>query len=219
MTLRRMFAVVSFVAVAGCGSDTSSSTGGSDGVSNMAGKGGVAIVMSSSGGSSAFQTADANLASSVSNCTTTPATCKPEKVLLSAKVYLSSFVARTLDGKLIDVEMDLSAPVDLLSLVSGKNAVLPKGSLPPGTYDQIVIVMKTVELTLLSGMKVAISPPGGGWTAIVAVAKPFIVKEGETTSITLDFRMDLSFVCPIANWDLLPKVECTNTNNGASPKS
>ena len=204
MTPRRMFAALCLVAIAGCGGD---------GPSNTAGKGRVAIVMSTSGGSLASPVASASLDSSgPANCTSQPV-CRPEKVLLAAKVYLSSILARTIDGKLIDVEMDLSAPLDLLSLASGKDAVLPKGSLPPGTYDQIVVVMKTIELTLSSGMKVAISPPGGGWTAIVAVAKPFTVKEGETTSIALDFRIDLSFVCPIADWDLHPRVECNHTHN------
>jgi hypothetical protein len=210
MTLRKLLAAVSLVAMAGCGAD---------GTSGVVGKGQVAIVMSTTGGVASPATVNLDTGSApavacgASTGCPSPSTCQAGNVLQAATVSLSSILARDIDGKLTNVTIDLSKPVDLLALVGGQNATLPVGSLPPGTYDQIVVVMKTVEVTLVSGMKVAITPPGGGWTVIVAVAQPFTVVEGGTTTIALDFHMDLSFVCAIASWDLKPKLECDHTHH------
>ncbi len=125
----------------------------------------------------------------------------------AAGVTFSAIVARTLDGKLVDVTIDLPVTVDLLALVNGKEATLPAGFLPPGTYDQFVVVMARLELTLASGTKIAITPPGGGWTAVVPVAPPFTVVAGETTTVPLTFRRDLSFGCSLGGWDFHPEFE------------
>ncbi|HXV77468.1 MAG TPA: hypothetical protein VD788_14230 [Candidatus Polarisedimenticolaceae bacterium] len=60
------------------------------------------------------------------------------------------------------------------------------GTLPPGNYDQLVVVMTDVEYVLEDGTKVKITPPGGGWTSIVPVC-PFEVVEGAMTTIDLRF--------------------------------
>lgn len=204
MTIRRMFApgalVVSLVALAACGGD------GMD----AAGKGRVAIVMSASGANlaSALDAAGASASSRSSD------RCDPGQALQAASVTLSSILARTLDGILTDVTIDLPLAVDVLSLGNGQDATLPVGFLPPGTYDQLVIVMTKVEVTLLDGTKVAVTPPGGGWTAIVPVAEPFTVVDGETTTVTLNFRRDLSFACGAGKWEFHPRFECGPRNGG-----
>jgi hypothetical protein len=110
----------------------------------------------------------------------------------AAEVTFSSVLARNLDGELINVAIDLPVTVDLMALVEGRTAELPIGSLPPGTYDQIVVVMSKVALTTLNGTLIEITPPGGGWTAIVHVV-PFEVIEGETTTVRIIFRPKQSF--------------------------
>jgi hypothetical protein len=201
MTLRRWFAsgalLVSLVALAACG-------GGMD----TAGKGRVSIVMSGAGGSLA--TAEADLSAS----TGSHGDCAADQGLQAANVTLSSILARTLDGILTDVAIDLPVTVDVLTLSSGQEATLPVGFLPPGTYDQLVVVMTKVEVTLRDGTKVAVTPPGGGWTAIVPVAQPFTVTEGETTTITLRFRRDLSFACGLGRWEFHPTFECHHGRGG-----
>jgi hypothetical protein len=123
-------------------------------------------------------------------------------------VTFSSLLARSLDGVLTDVTVALPVTVDVFSLGNGKDAALPAGFLPPGTYDQLVVVTTEVELTLLDGTKIAISPPGGGWTSIVSVKEPFTVVDGQTTTVTLKFRKDLSFACGSGNWEYHPKFDC-----------
>ncbi len=126
----------------------------------------------------------------------------------AASVTFSSILARTLDGKLVDVTIDLPVTVDLLALVNGRQATLPAGFLPPGTYDQFVVVMTRLELTLASGTKLTITPPGGGWTAVVPVSPPFTVAENATTTVALTFRRDLSFGCGSGGWEFHPEFEC-----------
>jgi hypothetical protein len=163
------------------------------GQGGTAGKGQVSIVLSSSAASAALMSSQGD-----HHCGAPQA----------ASVTFSSLLARTLDGTLIDVTIALPVTVDLLSLVNGKEATLPAGFLPPGTYDQFVVVMRSVELTLASGTVVTITPPGGGWTAIVRVAQPFTVVEGETTTVTLRFRAERSFVCGLGEWEFHPEFEC-----------
>ena len=108
--------------------------------------------------------------------------------LQSANVTFTSLMARTLDGQLVGVTVDLPTTVDVLTLLNGHEVTLPVGFLPPGTYDQLVIVMSNVDLVTENGTHVTITPPGGGWTSIVNVRTPFVVTEGQTTNIELKFR-------------------------------
>ncbi len=174
------------------------------GGSDTAGKGQLSVVLSSSNALAA----NGRSASAMSTGpgSSSDGTCQGGAQ--AASVTFSSILARTLDGSLVDVTIPLSEPVDLLSLVNGKQATLPVGFLPPGTYDQLVVVMKSVELTLASGAKIAMTPPGGGWTAIVRVAQPFTVEADTTTTVTFNFRRDLSFGCRGGGWEFHPEFEC-----------
>ena len=203
-TLALGAAAVSLAVLAACGGGSSE---------DIAGKGRVAIVMSAAGGSVAA--ADAETPEHGDDCDVA-------RVLQSADVTFSSMLARTLDGVLTDVTIDLPVTVDLLALGDGKDATLPLGFLPPGTYDQLVVVMTEVEVTLLNGTKIAVTPPGGGWTAIVRVAEPFTVAEGQTTTITLKFRRDLSFGCGFGAWSTTPGSTATSRHaslSGRAPPS
>ena len=108
--------------------------------------------------------------------------------LETANVTIASLLARNTDGVLVDLDMDLPQTIDLKSLVSGEQVTLPAGTLPAGEYDQLVVVMTELELTYLDGGKIALTPPGGGWTSIVRVAQ-FTVTDGEDATIELQFRM------------------------------
>lgn len=161
------------------------------------GTGRVSIVLSSSGA------AIGATAPAPAPAYDTPAPADDERACTApraASVTFSGIVARALDGTLVDVTIALPVTVDLLALVSGERATLPDGFLPPGTYDQLVVVMRQLELTLASGTKIAVTPPGGGWTAVVPLAPPVTVVAGETTTIPLKFRRDLSLRCVVGDW-------------------
>lgn len=112
--------------------------------------------------------------------------------LSSANVTFASILARNLDGQLIDLDVDLPSTIDLVSLNNGKEITFPPGTLPPGDYDQLVVVLTEVEAVFKDGGSVAITPPGGGWTSIVRVA-PFTVVEGQTTTIELNLHLGKAF--------------------------
>jgi Domain of unknown function (DUF4382) len=132
--------------------------------------------------------------------------------LQAANVAFASILARNLDGQLINVTIELPVTVDVLGLVTGGAVTLPAGFLPPGTYDQLVIVMTKVELTLANGTVVTIDPPGGGWTSIVRVTDPFTVAEGQTTTVNLRFRQG-GFQWLNDHWDFNPEFDCRGGNN------
>jgi hypothetical protein len=128
--------------------------------------------------------------------------------LQAANVTFTSFQARTLDGRLVSVTGALPFTVDVLQVVNGREVSLPIGFLPPGTYDQLVVVMSEVELVGQDGGKIAITPPGGGWTAIVNVREPFVVTEGQTTTIRLKFRWWSAFQHDDHGFRFDPEFDC-----------
>jgi hypothetical protein len=89
--------------------------------------------------------------------------------------------------------MELPAMVDVVAMEEGGRTVtLPDGTLPPATYDQIVVVMTHVEGVLWDGTIITITPPGGGWTAIVPVC-PFEVADGSTAIVGLMLPVRTAF--------------------------
>jgi hypothetical protein len=115
---------------------------------------------------------------------------RPRPLIKAANVTFTSILARNLDGVLVDVDMDLPVTVDVVTLETGKQIQLPEGELPAATYDQVVVVMKGVSLVLWDDTEISITPPGGGWTAIVPICPPLVVEEGgeSTVSLTLDVK-------------------------------
>ena len=173
---------------------------GGNGMTN-GGKGRVQFVMSS--------TATApTVAADTSGGSTT------DHTITAANVTFASILARNLDGKLINVTIDLPVTVDLLTLGTGGTFTLPAGFLPPDTYDQLVIVMTKVSLTLADGTVVTIDPPGGGWTSVINVTSPFAVVEGQTTSVTIKFHPDRSFSWLGSSWGFNPEFDCDGHHDG-----
>lgn len=116
----------------------------------------------------------------------------------TANVTLSSVLVRTEDGELVDLDLDLPLTVDLVKVEGGKQIVLPDGTLPIDSYDQVVLVITSVQATRADGTVLTIEPPGGGWTAIVPVC-PFEVDEGQTVVVGLALNVRNSFL-NVGNW-------------------
>jgi hypothetical protein len=135
----------------------------------------------------------------------------------SASVTFSSFLARNLDGVLVNVDMELPATVDVLALRDSEEVSLPAGVLPPATYDQLVVVMTQVEVVTHDGTGIAITPPGGGWTAIVPVC-PFEVVDGETTSVGLRFMGGKAFSWRHGRHHFRPHFECDGGDPEPEPQ-
>ena len=117
----------------------------------------------------------------------------------SANVTFSSTLARDLDGVLVNVEYPegegLPTTVDVVALDGGKQVTLPTGTLPPATYDQVVLVMTEVQGVTFDGTTITIEPPGGGWTAVVPLCQ-FTVEDADppaTVAIQFDLRQAFSW--------------------------
>ena len=127
--------------------------------------------------------------------------------LQNVNVTFSDLLARNLDGDLVEMSIGLPQIVDLIPLINGQQVSLPMGTLPAGTYDQLVVVITFVELVFTDGGKIALTPPGGGWTKIVAV-EPFEVIDGQTTTIELRFRPFDAFRELDGQFQFFPDFEC-----------
>ena len=126
---------------------------------------------------------------------------------VSANVTFASILARNLDGVLVDVNMELPATVDVMTMEGGREVTLPDGDLPPATYDQIVVVITQVEGLTNDGTAVAITPPGGGWTTIVPIC-PFVVEDGATAVVGLQLSVKRSFFWSNNRFHFQPRFEC-----------
>ncbi len=129
------------------------------------------------------------------------------RFLQSANVTFSSILARNLDGVLVDVMMALPVTVEVLSMDGGKEVRLPDAILPPATYDQVVVVMTQVEVVTSDGTTIRITPPGGGWTAIVPIC-PFVVEQGATTTVGLTFMLEHAFKWRDNRFHFQPRFVC-----------
>jgi hypothetical protein len=113
----------------------------------------------------------------------------PIPLYRSVKLTFSSILARNLDGVLVDVVMDLPVTVDASLLEAGHVIELPEGELPVGTYDEVVFVVRKVEVVLWNHTRVTIEPPGGGWTSNVPLCPPVEVEEGGTATVNLKLQV------------------------------
>lgn len=108
-------------------------------------------------------------------------------VITGAAVRISDIKARsTTLQELVDVAVTLPIDIDLLGMSGDGSVELPVGTLPPDTYDQIVVVISALIVTAEDGTRITIEPPGGGWTTEVPT-EPFEVVDGEVTTIMLEF--------------------------------
>jgi hypothetical protein len=131
----------------------------------------------------------------------------------SANVTFSSVLARNLDGQLVDVAMELPVTLDVLVMDGGRSIELPDGELPAATYDQVVVVMRSFEVVTGDGTTVAVTPPGGGWTAIVPLC-PFTVDESTTTTVGLQLELRKSLFWSNGRYLFQPRFRCETPDDG-----
>lgn len=129
------------------------------------------------------------------------------RFLTSANVTLSSILARNLEGVLVHVDVDLPVTVDVLSMDGATEVMLPDAILPLAAYDQVVVVITQVEVVTFDGTTIRITPPGGGWTAIVPIC-PFVVEQGATTTVGLTFMIEHAFKWRDNRFHFQPRFVC-----------
>lgn len=129
----------------------------------------------------------------------------------TANVTLSSVMVRSEDGELIELDSDLPITVDVVKIDGGKQVQLPDGFLPPGNYDQVVLVITAVQGVSHDGTVITIEPPGGGWTAVVPICT-LEVLEGETIPIGIGFNVRNSFLQLGNWWSFQPRLRSLNNN-------
>ena len=130
----------------------------------------------------------------------------------SAEITIARIVARNLGGQLIDVGMELPVSVDLITLVQGGTFELPAGSLAVGSYDQLIVVIGALQVTLSNGTVSDVDPPGGGWMAIVRT-DAFDVVEGEVTTLNLHFRAEHAFKWTQGQLEFDPEFDCDHDHD------
>jgi hypothetical protein len=109
-----------------------------------------------------------------------------------AHVTISAASAIAADGTLVPLAGE-EVEVDLLTLQDGAMIELAADILPAGEYSGLLLVLTKARLVTDEGTTITIELPPGGVEKEVPVS--FVVIEGEATTITLDFRVDLSFKC------------------------
>src|SRR5512143_1495681 len=126
--------------------------------------------------------------------------------LKAAVITISGIEARTTDGTWVQVETGLPVDVDLVAMLNAGNSItLPADLLPEGQYNALQVRITQVRLTLMDDTKIAITPPGTGWTAQIAV--DFSVVAGQSTVVNLNLRMDSSFKVLNGAFEFEPEIE------------
>jgi hypothetical protein len=189
--LGRALAIGLALAVAGCNGDGALGSN----------EGRVRLILSRDNGGSA---AGSNAAASVAAAHDDDDRDRAALMFESANVTLSSILVRTLDGVLVDVDVDLPVVVDVVEIDGGKRVQLPDGVLPADIYDQVVLVMTAVQGTTANGTVITIEPPGGGWTAVIPIC-PLEVLEGATATVGITLNVRNSFLRLGNRWSFEPR--------------
>jgi len=129
----------------------------------------------------------------------------------TANVTLGSVMLRTENGELIELNSELPLTVDVVKIDEGRRVQLPDGFLPPGSYDQVVLVITSVQAVSTDGTLITIDPPGGGWTAIVPICRIDVV-EGETVPVGIAFNVRSSFLQLGNWWSFQPRLRSMDNN-------
>jgi hypothetical protein len=104
------------------------------------------------------------------------------------------------------VQGSFPVTIDVIALAqSGGTRTLPADVLPEGHYDAIQITITAVNLTLNSGTKIAITPPGTGWEVVIRAS--FDVVAGQETVVTINLRCDHSFSFLNGEFEFDPEFE------------
>ncbi len=125
--------------------------------------------------------------------------------LQAAVVTFSGIQARSLDGMWVDVAGEFPMTVDLLTLVDGRTMMLAADAVPAGDYAALRITIQSVQLVAEDGTAFDITLPGAGTQALIPVS--FMVVEGQATTITLDFKVELSFEFDGSEFEFEPEIE------------
>lgn len=133
----------------------------------------------------------------------------------TANVTFSSILARNASGELVNVEMDLPTTVDVVAMDRGSQVSLPDGALAAGTYDQLVVVMTQVNGVAKDSTQISLTPPGGGWTAIVPIC-PFTVDQGASTTVSLQFMLRQAFSWNGTRFRFQPQFQCESNSSTSS---
>jgi len=132
--------------------------------------------------------------------------------IAQANVTFSAMQAHSAGGGDVPVSGSFPMSVDLLTLVNGRTITLAAESIPPGSYDRLDVTISAVSLTLTNGTKVDITLPAGGRTAMIPTS--FTVELGQPVTVTLDFRVDLSFKFDGAEFEFEPEIEIEGIEHG-----
>jgi len=126
--------------------------------------------------------------------------------LKAAVITISGIEARLADGTWVPVETGLPADVDLIAIINAGNAAtLPADLLPEGQYSALELRITQVQLTLMDDTKIAITPPGTGWTVQIPVN--FSVVPGQSTVVNLKLRCGSSFRFFDGEFEFDPEIE------------
>ena len=143
--------------------------------------------------------------------------------LANVNVTFSSLMARNLDGELVNQDIpggmhpgdihvwsplhDIPVADGHFAVGKGQGDIMPAGTLPPGMYDQIVVVIRKVEFVFVDGTSKVLTPTGGGWTRIIPV-ETFEVIDGQTITIELRFNPLHAFEELNGEFEFSPDFEC-----------
>jgi hypothetical protein len=118
---------------------------------------------------------------------------RPSWWFQSANVTLSSILVRNLNGVLVPLAIPLPITIDVVQIEGGRQIPLPDALLPPGIYDQVVVVMTAVQGLTHDGTVITVQPPGGGWTAVIPIC-PLPIAEGSTATVGIQLMVRHSFL-------------------------
>jgi len=137
----------------------------------------------------------------------------PAEEVQRVNVFFTSVTVKPAQGSVQKLQLQLAAnPVDLLTL-DDQVVSLATGAVAPGEYEFIQVDIDQAQSSIVVD---GVTKPIGIPSREVKILGPFVVDEGETTSVTLDFDADKSLV-PLGSGTWLLKPVIVKAPQGTIP--
>lgn len=142
-------------------------------------------------------------------------------LIQSAEITVGEVLARKQSGTKISLS-DKEMTLDLLKLRNGLVETLADVEIPAGSYDEILLIIRSASVDMKDGRHFDLTVPSGAQSGLKIFVNPdIVIASGISTDVLLDFDLSQSFVPQgtadhITGFNFKPVIRAANLTTAGS---